>query len=396
MSFLREAAAVTAMNMRNLPSRLGISVVIVVGIAAVVGVLISVLAMATGFVVAAEKSGRPDRAIVLNGGAETESNSNFSRAVTTKVADSPGIRRTAEGAAVASAEVLAFFPLTAKRTGLDSMATLRGIGPSAFELRPEMKLVEGRTFAPAVHEVIVGRAATTRLEGLTVGNQIRLPQGDWTVVGIFESNGDTHESELLTDADTLISAFQRGDTFSSVTVGLEREDTFDALKSSLTTDPTLSVDVKREPTYFADASRPIGQILTFIAYVIGGIMALGAVFAALNTMYSAISTRTTEIATLRAIGFGAGSVVVSVFVEALMLALVGAAIGAASAWFFFNGSSVSTLSGTSPSQLTYALHVSPGLIAIGIACACLIGLIGGLFPAIRAARLTVAAAMRIV
>src|SRR5437762_3367879 len=322
MSFVREAAAVTAMNMRSLPSRLGISVVIVVGIAAVVGVLISVLAMATGFVVAAEKSGRPDRAIVLNSGAETESNSNFSRTVTTKVADSPGIRRTAEGAAVASAEVLAFFPLTAKRTGLDSMATLRGISPAAFELRPEMKLVEGRAFAPAVHEVIVGRAATTRLEGLTVGNQIRLPQGDWTVVGIFESNGDTHESELLTDANTLISAFQRGDTFSSVTVGLEREDTFDAFKSSLTTDPTLSVDVKREPTYFADASRPIGRLLTFIAYVIGGIMALGAVFAALNTMYSAISTRTTEIATLRAIGFGARAVVVSVFVEVLLLALI--------------------------------------------------------------------------
>jgi putative ABC transport system permease protein len=276
------------------------------------------------------------------------------------------------------------------------MATLRGVGSEVLALRPEMKLVEGRMFAPAVHEVVAGRAASKRLDDLSVGSRIRLPQGDWTVVGLFESDGDTHESELLTDADTLISAFQRGDVFSSVTVGLEHADAFDTFKNAITTDPTLSVDVKREPEYFADASRPIGRILKFIAYVIGGIMALGAVFAALNTMYSAISARTTEIATLRAIGFGAASVVVSVFVEALLLALVGAAIGASLAWFFFNGSSVSTLSGTSPSQLTYALVVSPDLIAIGIGCACAIGVLGGLFPAIRAAKLPVAAAMRLV
>jgi putative ABC transport system permease protein len=396
VSFLRQASAVTAMNLRSLPTRLGTSVVIVVGIAAVVGVLISVLAMATGFVAAAAKSGRADRAIVLSSNAETEANSGVARVAAASVMDAPGIGRTSDGSAVASAEVLAFIPLTDKRTGLDSMVTLRGVGAKAFALRPEMKLIEGRMFAPAVHEVIVGRAASTRLDGLSVGRQIALPQGDWTVVGVFDSNGDTHESELLTDADTLISAFQRGDTFSSVTVGLERVDSFDTFKNTITTDPTLSVEVKREPDFFADASRPIGRLLTFIAYVIGGIMAVGSVFAALNTMYSAISARTTEIATLRAIGFGAGSVVVSVFVEALLLALVGAVIGASLAWFFFNGSSISTLSGTSPSQLTYALVVSPELIAIGVGCACAIGALGGLFPAIRAAKLPVAAAMRLV
>jgi putative ABC transport system permease protein len=396
MSFIREAAAVTAMNLRSLPTRLATSIVIVVGIAAVVGVLISVLAMATGFVAAAAKSGRPDRAIVLNSSADTEANSGFARVSAASVMDAPGIGRAADGAAVASAEVLAFIPLTDKRTGLDSMTTLRGVGAKAFALRPEMKLIEGRMFVPAVHEVIVGRAASTRLEGLSVGRQIALPQGDWTVVGVFESNGDTHESELLTDADTLLSAFQRGDSFNSVTVGLERADTFDTFKNAITTDPSLSVEVKREPDYFADASRPIGGLLKFIAYVIGGIMAVGAAFAALNTMYSAISARKTEIATLRAIGFGAGSVVVSVFAEALLLALIGAVVGASLAWFFFNGSSISTLSGTSPSQLTYALVVSPELIVIGIGCACAIGVLGGLFPAIRAAKLPVAAAMRLV
>lgn len=251
-------------------------------------------------------------------------------------------------------------------------------------------------FMPAVHEVIVGRAANMRLSGVAVGDQIRLPQGDWDVVGMFDSGGDSHESELLTDANTLISAFNRGDSFSSVTVQLDRPEMFDEFKNALTTNPALSVEVKSEPDYFADASEPLGNLLTFIAYGIGGIMALGAVFAALNTMYSAISTRTVEIATLRAIGFGASPVVVSVFVEALLLSLVGAAIGAVLAWTFFHGSSVSTTSGTSPSQMTYALVVTPGLIALGIGAACLIGVVGGLFPAIRAARLPVATAMRAV
>jgi len=396
MSFVSEASAVTAMNLESLPKRAGASTVIVIGIAAVVAVLISVLAMATGFTTAAAKSGRPDRVIVLSNGAETESGSGLPRVAATTILDAPAIRRSAEGEPIGSAEVLAFFPLTDRRTGRDTMATLRGVGAEVLELRPEMQLAEGRMFAPAVHEVIVGRAATMRLDGVAVGERILLPQGEWTVVGIFESGGDSHESELMTDADTLLSAFSRGDSFSSVTVRLEGPEMFDDFKNALTTNPALSVEVKREPDYFADASRPIGDLLTFIAYVIGGIMALGAVFAALNTMYSAISARTVEIATLRAIGFGASPVVVSVLVEALLLALLGAAIGASLAWFFFHGSSVSTMSGTSPSQMTYALVVTPGLIALGIGCACLIGVVGGLFPAIRAARLPVATAMRAV
>lgn len=396
MSFIKEARAVTAMNLKSLPRRAGTSVVIVIGIAAVVAVLISVLAMATGFRAAAAKSGRPDRVIVLGEGAEVEAGSGLPRAATATIFDAPAIRRNAEGKPIASAEVLSFFPLTDRARGRDTMSTLRGVGAEAFQLRPEMKLIEGRMFTPAVHEVIVGRSATLRLAGVAVGDQIRLPQGDWDVVGMFDSGGDSHESELWTDANTLISAFNRGDSFSSVTVQLDSTEMFDEFKNALTTNPALSVEVKREPDYFADASRPIGDLLTFIAYGIGGIMALGAVFAALNTMYSAISARTMEIATLRAIGFGASPVVVSVFVEALLLALVGAAIGALLAWTFFNGSSVSTMSGNSPSQMTYALVVTWELIALGIGAACLIGVVGGLFPAIRAARLPVATAMRTV
>lgn len=396
MSFAAEAAAVTAMNLRSLPRRLGTSAVVVIGIAAVVAVLVSVLAMATGFKAAAAKSGRPDRAIVLSNGAAAESGSGVSRGAATTIMDVPSVRRTAEGKPIASADVLAFFPLPDRRTGRDTMATVRGVGAEVFALRPELRLVAGRMFERAVHEVIVGRAATTRLDGVAIGDRIRMPQGEWTVVGMFESAGDSRESELLTDADTLISALNRGDTFSSVTVGLESPERFDDFKDALTTNPTLAVEVKREREYFADTARPIADLLTFIAYVIGGIMALGAVFAALNTMYSAISARTVEIATLRAIGFGASAVVLSVFVEALLLALLGAAIGAGLAWAFFHGTSVSTMTGTSPSQMTYALVITPGLIALGIGCACLIGVVGGLFPAIRAARLPVATAMRAV
>jgi putative ABC transport system permease protein len=248
-------------------------------------------------------------------------------------------------------------------------------------------------FKPALHEMVVGRALQRRLAGLEVGKRVALLQGDWTVVGAFESGGDSHESELLTDVETLLSAFQRN-VFTSVTVMLDSPSTFDAFKAALTTNPALSVEVKREPDYFSEASRPMANLLKIIASTIGVIMGLGAVFAAINTMYSAVSARSIEIATLRAIGYDGGPVVVSVLVEALLLALLGAVIGATIAWVFFNGNSVSTITGTSPSPVTYTLDVSYRLIGYGIFSACVIGLLGGVLPAARAARLSVAAAIR--
>jgi putative ABC transport system permease protein len=394
MSAFREAAAVTSMNLRSLPSRYGTSLVIVVGIAAVVAVLISVMAMARGFIDSAKRSGREERAIVLGRGAESESSSGFSGTNATTILNAPGIRRAPDGAPLGSAEHLAFLMVADRRTGRDTFVTVRGVGPQAFALRPEMKLVEGRMFKSGLNELIAGRSAQQRIDGVNIGDKVPLPQGDWTVVGIFESNGDSHESELLTDANTLLAAMRRGEWFSSTTVWLENDAAFNAFKDAVTADPTLQVDVKREPAYFEDASKPVGRLLNIIAYAIGGFMALGAVFGALNTMYSAISARAIEIATLRAIGFGAGPVVVSVFVEALLLALAGAILGAGIAWFFFNGNAVSTASGTSPSQLTFSLEVTGGLIAAGIGCALLIGVLGGLFPAMRAARRPVAIGLR--
>jgi putative ABC transport system permease protein len=394
MSALRQAAAVTVMNLRSIPARLSTSLVIVVGIAAVVAVFICVLAMARGFIETATRSGRIERAIVLGRGAESEAAGGFSRDNATTILNAPGIMKGADGNVIGSAEHIAFVLAPDARTGQDAFVTVRGVGPHAFALRPEMKLVEGRMFKAGLNELIIGRAAQRRLAGMKIGERIPLPQGDWTIVGVFESNGDSHESELLTDANTLLAAMRRGEYFSSATVWLENESSYDTFKDSVTTNPTLMVDVKREPAYFADVSKPIGRLLTIIAYVIGGFMALGAVFGALNTMYSAISARSVEIATLRAIGFGHGPVVVSVFVEALLLALTGAALGAGIAWFFFNGNSVSTVTGNSPSQLTFSLAVTPGLVAVGAGSAIVIGLIGGLFPALRAARRPVAMALR--
>jgi len=394
MSALKEVVAVTAMNLRSIPARYSTSLVIVVGIAAVVAVLISVLAMAKGFVETATRAGRDERAIVVGRGATSESQGGFSRDNAVTILNAPGIRKTPDGKPVASAEHLAFVLVPDKRTGRDSFVMVRGVGPEAFTLRPEMKIVAGRMFKPGLNELIVGRSAQTRLDGLNAGAHVSLPQGDWTIVGVFDSGRDAHESELLTDANTLIAAMRRGEFFSSTTVWLQDAGSFNTFKDSVTTNPTLQVDVKHEKTYFEDVSKPIGKLLTVIAYVIGGFMALGAMFGALNTMYSAISARSLEIATLRAIGFGAGPVVVSVFVEALLLALAGALLGAGIAWFFFNGNAVSTTTGSSPSQLTFSLNVTPSLIALGVSCAIVIGFLGGLFPALRAARRPVALALR--
>ena len=259
-------------------------------------------------------------------------------------------------------------------------------------LRPELKIIEGRAFAPAVRELIVGKSAAKQFRGLTLGSKLSFRESDWTVVGIYDTAGDAHESELMADSETVMSAFRRLG-FQSITVLLDSAASFDTFKDSLTTNPTLTVDVKREPEYYAEQSKQLTKLLNFLAYFVGGIMAVGAMFGALNTMYSAVSARSLEIATLRAIGFGALPVVVSVFVEALLLSLLGGVIGAALAWIFFNGNTVNTL-GANFSQVVFRLTVSPALLVAGIVLACVIGIAGGLFPAIRAARLPVATALR--
>ncbi len=392
MSALTQIASISALNLRSIPQRLGTSFVIIVGIAGVVAVLLSVLAMATGVMQTIANTGRPDRAIVLRGGSNSELASVLTREQANTIVDAPGVKRGADGKPIASAESLTLVELPTENGKSWANATIRGVGPAVLAVRPEMKIVRGRMFKPAVHEVIVGSKAQSQFDALGLGKRIAFANGDWEVVGVFESGGDRHESEIFGDAETMMSAIQRN-AYQPITVQLESPASFEAFKTSLTTNPTLSVDAKRESDFFAEESKPISRVLSIVAYVVGGIMAVGALFGALNTMYSAVSARTREIGTLRALGFGSAAVIVSVFVEALALSLIGAILGSLAAWLFFDGHIINT-SGGGITQLVFALTLTPALIALGITWAAIIGLIGGLFPAVRAARLPVSEALR--
>ncbi|HZR36275.1 MAG TPA: ABC transporter permease [Nevskia sp.] len=388
----KQIAAVTAMNLRSLPQRLGPSAVIVIGIAVTVAVLVSVQAMALGFQRTLGHTGRADRAIVLRGGSEAELNSTMSRENTLTIMDAPGVRKDADGKPLATAEAVAIIALPQKSNDSPANVTVRGIGAKAMQVRPEIHLVAGRMFEPAVREIIVGTSAQAQFKGLELGAHVPFRDSDWTVVGVFDSGGDAHQSELMGDVETVLSAFHHN-LFHSVTVLLETPESFGKFKDALTTDPTLTVEPQREPDYYAKQSEQLSKVLNIVAYFVGGIAAIGAMVGALNTMYTTVAARSLEIATLRAIGFGSGSVVASVLIESLLLALLGAAIGAVAAWIFFNGNTVNTL-GKNFSQVVFQLSVGPELLVGGVIWACIIGAVGGLFPAIRAARQPVAAALR--
>jgi putative ABC transport system permease protein len=273
--------------------------------------------------------------------------------------------------------------------------TLRGVGANAFVVRSELKIVAGRMYRPGEREVIVGKSAQAQFSNLDPGDKIVLGDGDWTVVGVFESQGSFHESTLIADSEAVLSAYKRN-SFNSVTVLLESKDSYATLKRALDAVPASSIEARREQQYYASQSQPLNRLLELIAYLIGGIMAVGAVFGALNTMYSAVSVRGTEIATLRALGFSGTSVIISVLIEALLLAFIGALVGSVLAHLCFNGHMMSTVGdtiGNNP-QVVFSLTVSSGLVAISIALACLVGLVGGIFPAVRAARMPIAAALR--
>lgn len=395
MKLLRQIASVTPMNFRSLPQRLGTSLVIVIGIAGVVAVLVSVLAMSTGMIKTIERSGREDRAIVMRNGSTTEMQSALTRDSVRLIMEGEGIKRDAEGHPAASAEGLRLLNLFRKEDNAEVFVAFRGVGPQVLAVRPELKIIEGRMFNPAVNEIIVGKSAHAQFKNMNVGDRISTRGATWTVVGVFSSGGDALESDVMADYDTILSTEQRTD-FQSVHVMLESPEAFHRLKDSLTTNPALAVDVQRERDYNAQQSETISKFIKIVAYIVGGIMAVGAIFSALNTMYSAVSARVQEIATLRAIGFGSTAMVISVLAEALVLALAGSLIGSALAWLFFNGNTVSTSVSGAGTHLIFELAVSGDLMVTGVFWACAIGLIGGLFPAVRAARLPVATALRAV
>ncbi len=384
--------AVSLMSLQTLPQRLGASSVIVVGIAGVVAVLVSVLAMGAGFRHTLADGGRADRAIVLRGGSDAELSSNLTRSDVDTIGNAPGIAKDAEGKALLSNELVTVVNIPKIDTGSDANVTLRGVGLRLTQVRPELTITAGRMFQPAVRELIAGVGATKQFRGLTPGSVLHFRNADWTVTGVFTSNGHIHESELLADVDTVGSATQRSG-YSSAIALLTSAAAFTEFKDALTTDPQLKVDVQREPDYYAAQSKGLSKAINVVGNTVAVIMAIGAVFGALNSMYSAVAARGMEIATQRAIGFGALPVLLSVMLEAVTLSLLGGLIGAALAWMMFNGHSVSTLGGAF-AQVVFKLTVTRTLIITGIVWACIIGVVGGLFPALRAARLSVAEALR--
>jgi putative ABC transport system permease protein len=392
MNALKQIGAVTLMNIKSVPQRLGASSVIVIGIAGVVGVLVGILAMVGGLSQMMTSTARSDRAIVVSAGATFETLSNVSREATRIIMDAPGIRHTSDGKPLVSTEALAIVRLPLQHRSDSGSVALRGVSESGLAVRPEIRLIEGRLFGPGLREVIVGRSLQRQFRDLEVGKRVPVRGVEWSIVGVFDSHGDPHEAEMITGAETLQSAFERN-TFQSVSVLLESADSFAQLRTALTGNPALAVDAMREAEYYRQQSQAFTQMLSVVAYLIGGIMAVGAVFGALNAMYSAVSARSVEIATLRVLGFGASAVIVSVFAEALLLALLGGGGGGLVAWLLFNGHAVST-DGGGLTQLSVPLAVDLNLVAFGVLWACIIGMVGAAFPAIRAARAPLAAALR--
>jgi putative ABC transport system permease protein len=389
---LSQIFAITGVNLKSIPQRWGPSLVIVIGLAGVVAVFTALLAMGEGFSSTLAATGSKETALILRGGSAAELNSGLSRDETLLIKLGPGIRKGQEGKPLASGEVLVIAELFKKgETRNGSNITVRGVEPAAFALRPKLRIVEGRKFNPGLRELLVGRGVTKQFENVGVGKTIRMRGSEWTVVGVFES-GDAHESELWADAETAQTSFGRNG-YSSVLAGLDSEKALKTLGAALKADPRVNVDVISQQEYFSAQTKQFRATIGVLAGVVTFIMALGAIFAALNTMYAAVATRSKEIATLRALGFGALPVLVSVMMEALALSLLGGVIGAIIAYVMFNNLSVSTL-GANFTQVVFAFKVTPALVGMGLVIAVAVGLIGGLLPSIRAARMPVTTALR--
>ena len=388
---LRQVIAVSSLGLRSIPRRLGASIVVVVGITAVVAVLVSVFTMAGSLTSFAIASASPDRAIVLRSGANfSEGASMLPLDTVAIVASAPGVARTAEGRGAVTADVVTAVNRPRRLNGTLRSLGVRGVGAENFAVRPEIVLVEGRRFTRGLREAIVGRSAQTEFAALDIGGTIKLRDSVWTIVGVF-TTGDATETGLIVDVDTLASTYGLG-FVNSVTARLETPAAFDELKAALDANPTLSVDVYREPDYQLQDAAELNDLFFFVTYVVCSIMAAGALVGAMNTMYAAVSSRTVEIATLRALGFGATGIVLSIVVESLGLAALGAAAGSAISWLIFSGDAVSIGGGTG--TLVTTLTITPATLATGFAWACGVGFVGALFPAVRAARLPLATALR--
>lgn len=393
MNWLTQIFSVTLFNLRSIPERKGSAFTTAIGIAGVVAVLVGVLSIAEGFKAAMTVKGADDVAIVLRSGADTEMTSGLSREETRLINDAPGIAREAESP-LTSAELFVIINLPKRSTGTDANVPFRGVGAAAMKVRGDMRLIEGRNFQSGRNELIIGAGAARAFAGLDVGKRIKIGQNEWDIVGMFAGGGGAAESEIWTDAAVLQPAYNRGDSFQSVVAKLNSPAAFLQFKDALTTNPQLKVKPLLQKEFLAEQSKMLTDFIRGFGVFIAALMALGALFGALNTMYSAVASRTREIATLRALGFGSSPIILSVIFESLALAVIGGALGAAAAYFAFDGFKAATINWQTFSQIAFAFSVTPQLLANAIMWAATLGLVGGLFPAIRAARLPIATALR--
>jgi putative ABC transport system permease protein len=394
LRWLTQTAAVTALNLRTIPARLTSSAVAIVGIAGVVVVLVSVLSIAAGFNAAMRQSGSPQRALVMRSGADSEMTSGLGGPDVDIIKQAPGLRREGQ-TPLASAELYVIIDLP-KKSAPDSPANvpLRGIEPTVLKVRDEVSLVQGRMLEFGTNEVIVGRGAQAQFIGLNVGADVKSGQNVWRVVGIFEADGGVAETEIWADSRTLQGVYRRGNSYQSVLARLDSSDSLTTFGDWLTSNPQLNVMVRRENEYYEGQSQALTRLIQTIGFGIAALMGLGAVFGAVLTMYTAVATRAREIATLRALGFNTLSVLVSVLTESLALGAIGGVLGGLAAYIAFNGYQTSTMNFQTFSQVAFAFRVTPQLLMLGLVYALAMGLVGGLFPAIRAARLPIPSALR--
>lgn len=388
----QQSWSVTQVGISTIPRRLGSSSVVVIGIAGVVGVLVALLAMAAGFEATLRETGTDDTVIVMRAGAQTELNSVIDHDTAVVVAQAKQVLHNAAGQPIASPELVVVAALQKKSDGLDANVEIRGVGEHAWELRPGARIIAGRQFKSGLRELIAGKSAVGQFKNVGIGSTLKLNGQLWTMVGEFDS-GDSHNSEIWGDADVVASAYRRGSSTTSVNMRLTDRGEFEALKAALTTDPRIKVDVSTTRDYYNRQSENLTQAIRILGITVGIIMAVGAVFGALNTMYAAVAARAREIATLRAIGFRGLPVIVSVLLETMLLAALGGVLGAGLAWAIFDDYTAATL-GSNFSQVVFAFNVTPALLWNGLKWALAIGFVGGLFPAVRAARVPVTAGLR--
>ena len=392
MSFIRQVLLVTNMNLRSILERSGSSLVIIVGIAGSVAVMVSLLAMAEGLSSTITSTGEEDRVIILRDGSSSELSSGVAMTELDTVSSSPGIK-SIDGEPMIAGELFAIIDLKKKGAESTSNLPIRGVQPASFKIRPEVEIVEGRNFNTGTAEIIVGKGANNQYEGLEIGDQIKVRDSFATVVGIFSSNGNVHESEIWADLAAAQGLFRRGASASSMILKLNSPDSFDEVGLFVESYPNLELKVQSESDFYENQSSGADLIKVF-GQVVGYIMAIGAVFAALNTMYSAVSTRLVEIGTLRALGFKGTTVLLALLIEALLLATIGGLLGGGIAYILFNGYTVSTLAGASFSQTAFAFAVTGEIIQQGLTLALFVGFIGGVFPAWNAARRDITEALR--